>query len=127
MSSLLDDLLDVSRIVVVDDNEDAAQTLAMMLIAMGHKVRVEHGGRAALEAARAERPDVVLLDIGMPELDGLEVVRRLRSEPGFHKVRFAAITGFGRQHDISRSKDAGFDEHLIKPVSPDLLRLVVEG
>jgi CheY-like chemotaxis protein len=116
----------VKRVLVVDDNVDAAQSLGMMLVAMGHQVRVEHAGTAALEAARAEAPDVALLDIGMPEMDGLELARRLRREPGLQNVRLAAVTGFGGQEDVARSKAAGFDEHLVKPVSPDVLRLVVE-
>jgi PAS domain S-box-containing protein len=115
------------RVLVVDDNQDAAESMAMMLVSMGHQVRVEHGGEAALEAAKADPPDVVFLDIGMPGMDGLEVVRRLRREPGFAQVRFAALTGFGQPNDIERSRQAGFDEHLVKPVSPDALKIILDG
>jgi PAS domain S-box-containing protein len=117
--------LPAKRVLVVDDNVDAAESLAMMLSAMGHDVEVAHGGRAALERARAARPDVVLLDIGMPDLDGLEVARRMRREPALRHVRLAALTGFGQKGDIERSRQAGFDEHLVKPVSPEVLRLVI--
>jgi CheY-like chemotaxis protein len=87
---------------------------------------VAHDGRAALEAARSVRPDIALLDISMPGFDGNEVVRRLRREPEFGAVRFIAITGLGRQEDIRRSTEAGFDEHLVKPVSPEVLRIALE-
>jgi CheY-like chemotaxis protein len=112
-------------VLIVDDNVDAAESLAMMLTAMGHQVRVAHEGRAALDSVRSARPDVVLLDIGMPGMDGLEVARRIRREPGLRDVRLAALTGFGQKHDIERSRQAGFDEHLVKPVSPEVLRLVI--
>jgi len=114
------------RILLVDDNVDAAQALGMMLTSLGHDVQLAHDGHAALEAARGRRPDVALLDISMPGIDGNEVLRRLRQQPEFRAVRFIAITGLGRPEDIRRSKEAGFDEHLVKPVSPDVLRLVLD-
>jgi len=114
------------RILVVDDNIDAAESLGLMLANMGHHVQVAHDGRAALEAARETVPDAVLLDISMPGFDGHEVVRRLRLDPAFRDVRFIAITGLGRPEDARRSREAGFDEHLVKPISPDVLQLILE-
>jgi CheY-like chemotaxis protein len=114
------------RILVVDDNVDAAESLGLMLGTMGHHVQVVHDGRAALEAARETVPEIVLLDISMPGFDGHEVVRRLRQEPAFRRVRFAAITGLARPEDVRRSREAGFDEHLVKPVAPERLREVIE-
>jgi CheY-like chemotaxis protein len=108
------------RVLVVDDNVDAAESLAMLLTSMGHEVRVVHNGPAAIEAAQAERPDIVLLDIGMPGMDGREVVKRLRGKPELRDVRIAAVSGFGQESDILRSKEAGFDEHLVKPVPPEV-------
>jgi PAS domain S-box-containing protein len=114
------------RVLVVDDNVDAAEALAMMLKSMGHQVQVANDGRLGVAMARAGRPDVVLLDIGMPGMDGLEAIRRLREGAEPARMRVVAITGFGRQEDIRRSADAGFDEHLVKPVTPELLRIAVE-
>jgi CheY-like chemotaxis protein len=113
-------------VLIVDDNADAAQSLEILLSQLGHDVQVVHDGRAAVEAARGQRPDVVLLDIGMPGMSGLEVVRRLREEPEFRNVRIAAVTGFGQEEDRRRTREAGFDEHLVKPVSPQALRRVLE-
>jgi PAS domain S-box-containing protein len=104
------------RVLVVDDNRDAAESLAMLLRATGHEVRTAHAGPAALEAARAHRPEVVLLDIGLPGLDGYEVARRLRAEPGFKGALLVALTGYGQDEDRRRSQAAGFDLHLVKPV-----------
>jgi CheY-like chemotaxis protein len=114
------------RVLVVDDNIDAADALAMMLKNMGHEVQVANDGRLGVAMARAGHPDVVLLDIGMPGMDGLEAVRRLREGQPAKRMRVVAITGFGRQEDIRRSAEAGFDEHLVKPVTPELLRIAVE-
>jgi PAS domain S-box-containing protein len=114
------------RILVVDDNVDAAESLGLMLGNMGHHVQIAHDGRAALEAARETVPEIVLLDISMPGFDGHEVVRRLRQDPVFQKVRFAAITGLGRPEDVRKSREAGFDEHLVKPVSPEVLQLMLQ-
>ncbi len=114
------------RVLIVDDNVDAARTLEALLRSLGHDVAVAHDGAAALEAARERRPEVVLLDISMPGLDGLELARRLRAQPGFDRVRFAAVTGLGQDADRRRSHEAGFDAHLVKPLSPDDLRRVLE-
>ncbi len=104
------------RILVVDDSRDAAESLVMLLQLQGHEVRSASDGPGALEAARAFQPDVVLLDIGLPGMDGYEVARRLREEEGAQKVLLVAMTGYGQDEDRRRSAEAGFDHHLIKPV-----------
>ena len=103
------------RLLVVDDNKDAANSFAMLLRLQGHEVRVAHSGPAALEMTKASSPDVVFLDIGMPGMDGYEVARRMRQQPGLEKVVLAALTGWGQQEDRRRSAQAGFDHHLVKP------------
>ena len=110
------------RVMVVDDNEDAAATLGDLLSALGAEVKVANSGAAALEAAETFRPDAVLLDIGMPDMDGYEVARRLRAMPPFEKTLLIALTGWGQDQDRRQSRAAGFDHHLVKP--PDLPRLV---
>ncbi len=116
------------RILVVDDSRDSADSLAMLLRLMGHETRVAYDGRAALEAAERWRPHVVLLDLGLPEVDGLEVCRRLRAAPWGRRVRVAALTGWGQEQDRRRSHEAGFDAHLVKPVrQEDLLAVVADA
>jgi CheY-like chemotaxis protein len=110
------------RILVVDDHVDAAQSLAELLEHLGHDVQVAHDGRAALEAARFNRPHVVLLDLGMPGFDGYGVVERLRREAPFKAVAFVAVTGWARPEDLRRTREAGFAAHLAKPVSLETLR-----
>jgi CheY-like chemotaxis protein len=114
------------RILVVDDNLDAAESLAALLRHMGHDVQVARDGRAALEAARMNSPQLVLLDLGMPGVDGYGVVQRLRRENGFDAVPFVAVTGSGLPEDVRRTREAGFDAHLVKPVALDTLRQVLE-
>ncbi|HUQ75983.1 MAG TPA: response regulator [Burkholderiales bacterium] len=114
------------RILVVDDNVDAAQSLGLLLKQMGHDVQVVHDGHAALEAARINRPHLVLLDISMPGVDGYQVVERLRSDASFVKVLFVAVTAQGDEQARERSRQAGFAEHLVKPVGLDTLRRVLE-
>ena len=114
------------RILVVDDHLDAAESLAALLRHMGHDVQVARDGRAALEAARLNNPQLVLLDLGMPGVDGYGVVTRLRRENGFDKVPFVAVTGSGLPEDLRRTREAGFDAHLVKPVSLETLRHVLE-
>ena len=109
------------RVLVVDDNVDAADTLAMLLRLKGQEVRVVHDGPSSLEAARQFQPNLVLLDIGMPGLDGYEVCRRLRQEPDTQKALVVAMTGWGQEEDRRRSLEAGFDQHFVKPVGAKTL------
>ncbi len=104
------------RILIVDDNVDAAETLALLLRLERHDVRVSHDGPASLEAAREFKPDTALLDIGLPGMDGLELARRIRSVSSLSNILLVAITGYGRESDRRLSRNAGFDEHLTKPV-----------
>ncbi|HEX6268022.1 MAG TPA: response regulator, partial [Burkholderiales bacterium] len=114
------------RVLVVDDNADAALTLELLLRSLGHETHVVHDGMAALEAARRFQPDLVLLDIGMPGIDGYEVARRLRGLGQERALRIVAVTGWGADADRRRSHEAGFDVHLVKPLDPDDLARVLE-
>ncbi len=105
-----------SRILIVDDNADTAQGLARLLRFLGHEVRVAHDGPAAIDAVHQERPDFLLLDIGLPGMDGYQVASQLRGEPGMDSLIIIAITGYGQDEDRRRSRAAGFDHHLVKPV-----------
>jgi two-component system CheB/CheR fusion protein len=109
------------RVLVVDDNVDSAESLASWLELVGHEACVAHDGASALTMAGSFAPEVVLLDLGMPDLDGFEVARRLRAVPDFDRVRLVALTGYGREEDRRRSRAAGFDDHLVKPVNPQAL------
>jgi CheY-like chemotaxis protein/two-component sensor histidine kinase len=111
------------RILVVDDNQEAAEMLSMLLQTLGeHRVTVAHDGESALRKAREERPEILLLDIGLPGLDGYEVGRKLRQDPTTNGALVVAVTGYGQEEDRRRSRAAGFDEHLVKPV--DVAELV---
>ncbi len=115
------------RVLVVDDNADAADSLAVLLRLLGHDVRVAHDGPQALAAAAGGWPELVLLDIGMPGMDGYEVARRLRADPATAGAVLAALTGWGQEEDRRRSKEAGFDLHLVKPADlGELQRLLAE-
>jgi PAS domain S-box-containing protein len=113
------------RIMVVDDNVDAAAMLAMLLEAAGHQVAVEHRARSALQRAREERPEVCLLDIGLPEIDGNELAQRLRADPRTAGAVLIAVTGYGQEKDLARSRAAGFDHHLVKPVDTKALAAIL--
>jgi len=116
------------RVLVVDDNDDAAESLAILLRLMSHHVRVAHDGLTALRMAADEPPEVVLLDIGMPGLNGFEVAQRLREQPWGRSLILIALTGWGQEGDRRRSRQAGFDFHMVKPVDPDALEsLLTEG
>ena len=109
------------RILVVDDNEDSADSLAMLLRLQGHEAHIARDGLEAVEMALRTQPEVVLLDIGLPKLNGYEAARRIRLSPGGKSMRFVALTGWGQEEDRKLSAAAGFDEHLVKPVDNDLL------
>jgi PAS domain S-box-containing protein len=106
------------RLLVVDDNADAANSLAMLLETWGHAVSVEHNAFAALERAKAEAPQIMLLDIGLPDMDGYALARRLRELPQTAQAVLIALTGYGQMEDRRRTRDAGFDHHLVKPTNP---------
>jgi PAS domain S-box-containing protein len=110
------------RVLVVDDNRDSAESIALLAEIWGHEVLTAHDGPSALETAAAHRPDVVLLDIGLPGMDGYEVARRLREGRGEGEMVLIAMTGYGMEEDRRRSREAGFDHHLVKPVDPEALR-----
>ncbi|HET9642654.1 MAG TPA: response regulator, partial [Burkholderiaceae bacterium] len=110
------------RVLVVDDNVDAAESLAALLKPDGHEVEVVHDAQEALASVRRFEPDVVLLDIGLPGMDGYEVARRIRQAVHGVRVTLVATTGWGQQKDRDRSRDAGFDHHLVKPVDPQAIR-----
>jgi len=113
------------RILVVDDNVDAASTLSVMLEMMGNEVRTCHDGKAGLEAAEQMRPDLMLLDIGMPKLNGYEVAQSIRARPWAKSVTLVALTGWGQEDDRRKSEEAGFDYHMVKPVEPATLEQLI--
>jgi CheY-like chemotaxis protein len=115
------------RVLVADDNLDAADSLAVALQASGHEVWAAHSGGQALDMARRERPDVIILDIGMPDMDGYQVARLIRAEPWARHAALVAMTGWGQPEDKERARAAGFDVHLTKPVSPDHVDQVLAG
>lgn len=109
------------RVLVVDDNVDAAHTLAMLVQLAGHDVRIAYDGPPALTLAEAFQPQVVLLDLNLPAMDGYEVARKLREKPETQEVVLAAVSGWGQPEDRRRSKEAGFDRHYVKPVDPNII------
>jgi CheY-like chemotaxis protein len=111
--------------LVVDDNTAAADTLAELLKAYGHDVQVVHDGQAALKAFETYRPDVMLIDIGMPSMDGYEVARRIRQKSQADGVTLIAVTGWGQETDFQRSREAGIDHHLTKPLDLAKLRALL--
>jgi len=115
------------RVLVVDDNVDAADTIGKLLEMFGHRVQCVYDGPSALAAAEAFRPDVIVLDIGLPGMDGYEVARRLRANPAFHGTPLIAVTGYGQDEDRNRSRGVGFDQHLTKPIDPEVLDVLVSG
>jgi CheY-like chemotaxis protein/nitrogen-specific signal transduction histidine kinase len=110
------------RVLVIDDNRDAAEILTVLLELWGHEVRLAYSGPDALALAPKFRPHAALLDIGLPGMSGHELAKRLRELPGWEKVMLVAVTGYGQDEDRRRSREAGFDHHLTKPVDPGRLR-----
>jgi signal transduction histidine kinase/ActR/RegA family two-component response regulator len=114
-----------ARVLLVEDNADAAESLVMLLELLGHRVRVVNDGQTALDVARANVPDVMLVDIGLPGMDGYEVARQVRQDPKLRHALLVALTGYGRDEDRQRALAAGFDAHLVKPVNADVLQGLV--
>jgi PAS domain S-box-containing protein len=115
------------RVLIVDDNRDAAVSLASMLNFMGNVTQTAHDGIEALDLAETFRPDLVVLDIGMPRLSGYDTARRLREKPWGREVVLVALTGWGQEEDRRRSRDAGFDSHLVKPIEPGVMERLLAG
>jgi CheY-like chemotaxis protein len=109
------------RVLVIEDNADAAETLGDLLALFGHEAEIAHTGAEGVHVARRRPPDVVLCDIGLPEMDGYAVARAVRSDPQFAATRLIALSGYGQPDDRRRTADVGFDEHLVKPVEHDVL------
>jgi PAS domain S-box-containing protein len=115
------------RVLVADDNRDSADSLALLLEMMGNETRAVYDGEAAVEAAAAFHPDVILLDIGLPKMSGLDAARRIRAESWGRSALLVAMTGWGQEEDRRRSREAGFDAHYTKPLEPDVLRRLIAG
>jgi two-component system CheB/CheR fusion protein len=109
------------RILIIEDNPDSAEMLRLLLELLGHEVRVAYTGTDGVQQAMAQRPDVVLSDIGLPELDGWGVARELRRNPATAGVRLIAVTGYGTDENKRRAKEVGYDHLLTKPTDPDAL------
>ncbi|QBQ55812.1 chemotaxis protein CheB [Nitrosococcus wardiae] len=116
----------VRRILLVEDNQDAAESLATLLQAQGHAVQIASRGSQTVEAVRTFHPQVVLLDIGLPDMSGYDVAQRLRQEPGLETLPLVALTGYGREKDRQQAQAAGFDGHLLKPVSLETLQALLQ-
>ena len=115
------------RILVVDDNEDSAVGLSIMLKIMGHDTRAAFDGASAVEVAQTYRPNVMLLDIGLPKMNGYDVCRRIRTQPWGGDMVLIAVTGWGQDEDKRKSKEAGFNFHMVKPIDPDALEKLLAG
>ena len=114
------------RVLIVDDNRDTVESFAMLLRASGHEVRPAYDGSTAVQFALDYRPDVVLLDIGLPGLNGYEVAKRIRRLAVLKEVVLVAMTGYGQESDLKASHDAGFNHHLVKPASPSRLYEILQ-
>jgi CheY-like chemotaxis protein len=110
------------KILIVDDNVDASESLALLLQLYGHETTTAYDGNAAIDVAEQFRPRVILLDIGLPGLNGYEVCREIRARPWGKQAIIAAVTGWGQDEDRRLSVEAGFDHHLVKPVDPEALQ-----
>jgi CheY-like chemotaxis protein len=110
------------RVLVVDDNYDSADSLATLLRFLGHEVQTAFDGLEAVNAALDFHPSIMLLDIGLPKLNGYEVARRVRTQPGGDAIKLVALTGWSQDEDIRRAHEAGFDLHLVKPIGMVVLR-----
>ena len=126
-TSASDTALQRFRILVVDDNHDSALSLAMVLTMMGHETRTAHDGETALATAEEFHPDVVLLDIGLPKMNGYEVAQRIREKAWGIAMFLIAVTGWGQAEDRARSAEVGLNMHMVKPVEPSALQAVLAG
>jgi CheY-like chemotaxis protein len=116
------------RILVTDDNQDSARSLAMLLKYSGHEVETAFDGPQAIEKAEVWRPEIMLLDLGMPEMNGYDVCRMIRQQPWGKAIRIVALTGWGQDQDRQNTREAGFDAHLVKPVDVAVLgKVLAEG
>ncbi len=115
------------RVLVVDDNTDVAETIAVLLSHWGHDVKSAADGPTAVEIAAAQHPDVVLLDIGLPGMSGYEVAEQIRANPALSDTVLVAMTGYGQAEDKKRSRQAGITHHLVKPVEPSLIQKVLSS
>jgi CheY-like chemotaxis protein len=113
------------RILVVDDNQDSADSLAMLLNMLGHEVKTANDGESALVTATEFRPDVAILDIGLPKVNGYDLARQIREQPWGHDVVLVALTGWGQEQYRRRSAESGFNHHLTKPVEFDVLQRIL--
>lgn len=114
------------RVLVVDDNRDSADSLARLLQLMGHETSIAYDGPAAVETAETFHPDVILLDVGLPGFDGNEAARRIRAQEWGKGILLIAATGWGQPEDRRRSREAGFDHHMVKPIALDELTKFLE-
>jgi CheY-like chemotaxis protein len=114
------------RVLVVDDNVDSADAMALLVRYYGHDVLVAHDGEDALRLAETYRPHAILLDLGLPRVDGYEVTRRLRAESWAARTTIVAISGWGQDADLQRSRQAGCDHHLVKPAEPQALKTLLD-
>ena len=110
------------KILVVDDHKDAARVLSILLNSLGHEVQTANDGRQALDAVESFKPDIVFCDLGLPTIDGYEVARRVRQLRDHDGIKLVALTGWGQDEDRQRTREAGFDHHLVKPVGVKTLR-----
>lgn len=115
------------RVLVADDNIDAATSLSMLLELLGHQVLVVHDGEQAVDAARSFAPEFIFMDIGMPKLDGIEATRRIRTLDLPRQPVVVALTGWGQESDRERSRAAGIDHHIVKPIELDAIRALMGG
>ena len=115
------------RVLLVDDNRDVARSMARLIRLLGHDIRVAFDGPEAVQIGGEFKPDVVLMDIGLPKLNGYDAAREMRSTPWGEKMTLVAVTGWGREIDMRRSHESGFDRHLTKPVEPDVLEALLSS
>jgi CheY-like chemotaxis protein len=113
------------RVVIADDNRDGADSLSLVMRAFGCDVKTAYDGAGAVEATATTRPHVIFLDLGMPDMDGLEAARRIRALPGHDRTLLVAVTGWGQERDREQTSEAGFDAHLVKPADPLVLRSLI--